>query len=425
MKRGTRAGVEDRWHRPARKGELVPYLADQPGPGAWCTDARHGQTGTLVTTTRHGTGKRWLARWVDHDGQERTKSFDNKAPAEQHIRSIIAALESGAYADPKRSGTAFGTVAEQWIETKTARLKPKTIAGYRSLLDIVILPRWRDAALRDINHAQLQVWITWLSMNPEARSRGSQDDGKGLSAARVIQAHQVVHQILAYAVRAKFLAANPADGIELPRKTNVEKLALTHGQVAQLAAEAAKAALNNEGKAIAALTYLLGYAGLRFGEAAALRVADVDVKAQRIRVSQSRTYVTGIGEVEGPTKTYQARSVPLAPFVMDMLKPLLSRRKGSDYLFTRANGDPINVGWYRVRFDPACAVLNLADVSPHNLRHTAGSLALASGATIATVSKMLGHRNITTTMNVYLHELPDDFDNLTAAMDTAARAAAL
>jgi integrase len=80
--------------------------------------------------------------------------------------------------------------------------------------------------------------------------------------------------------------------------------------------------------------------------------------------------------------------------------------------------------YFRWRFDKACAAADLVDVTPKTLRHTAGSLALAAGATIVTVSKMMGHKNVTTTMNIYAHELPDDSDNLAAAMDTAARTAA-
>jgi hypothetical protein len=56
----------------------VPWPADKPGPGSWCTDLRHGDVGTQVSTLRHGQGK----RWVGTDGQERSKSFERKAQAQ-------------------------------------------------------------------------------------------------------------------------------------------------------------------------------------------------------------------------------------------------------------------------------------------------------------------------------------------------------
>src|ERR1700719_739688 len=63
-----RRGVEDRWHRDPRRGEHVPYPADHPGARSLWLDKRHADPATLVTTARHGHGKRWLARWADHDG---------------------------------------------------------------------------------------------------------------------------------------------------------------------------------------------------------------------------------------------------------------------------------------------------------------------------------------------------------------------
>ncbi|MGC7349604.1 tyrosine-type recombinase/integrase, partial [Mycobacteroides abscessus] len=79
----------------------------------------------------------------------------------------------------------------------------------------------------------------------------------------------------------------------------------------------------------------------------------------------------------------------------------------------------MTLGRFRWRFDQAVAKLGLEGVTPHTLRHTAGSLALSEGASVVTVQKLLGHRNATTTLNVYSHKLPDDFDNLAAAMDAA------
>jgi hypothetical protein len=119
-------------------------------------DPRHGAPATLVTTVQHGKGLRWLARWVDRDGQERSRGFARKADASAHIAGVLTALNTGSYADPKRGTVAFAAIAEPWFDSKS-RLKPKTRAGYRSLLDVVVLPRWGQIPLRDITHADIMV----------------------------------------------------------------------------------------------------------------------------------------------------------------------------------------------------------------------------------------------------------------------------
>jgi integrase len=432
MKRNVRAGVEDRWHREPRQGENVPYPADDSGPGSWCMDGKHGQPATLVTTARHGQGKRWQARWVDDGGNERSRSFDRKADAQRHMTGVTTALATGAYADPQRSAVTFGTVAETWIKGKeAARRAPKTIGGYRSLLETLILPKWEDVPLRDIDHAKIQNWITWLSTSPEARQRGN---GNGLGAARVLQAQQVLHQILAYAIRAKYIATNPADHVVLPSKPQSNGIALTHEQVRMLAQETANAegALRHRSdtapartspQALATMVRLLAYTGLRYGECAALRVGSVDIDKRRIMVASSITYVRGIGRVLGDTKTHQRRSVPLLTTALaDELKQLTAGRDPSEFLFPGPDGESMSNGWFRARFDKAVAKLGLEGVKVHTLRHTAGSLAISESPTATGVllaSKLLGHRNLTTTANTYSHMLDGDFDTLAAAMDRA------
>lgn len=83
--------------------------------------------------------------------------------------------------DPALSGVTFGAIAERWISTKATRA-PKTVAGYRSLLDTLVLPRWRDVPLSAITFDALQAWISGLSANGSTRY-----EGKGLSASRVRQ----------------------------------------------------------------------------------------------------------------------------------------------------------------------------------------------------------------------------------------------
>jgi hypothetical protein len=110
-----------------------------------------------------------MARWVDHAGNERTKAFDRKAEAQNHIGAITTALTTGTYADPKRASVSFGVAAEQWFTVKAQngsalnRLKRKTLVGYRRLIDVVVLPKWRDELRGDF-------W--WHSVEPLPQGRG-------------------------------------------------------------------------------------------------------------------------------------------------------------------------------------------------------------------------------------------------------------
>jgi integrase len=387
----------------------------------WCVDARHGKTpATLVCTARHSQGKRWLARWVDYEGQERSKSFDRRADAQREIDGTTTSLSTGTYADPHRSAVEFRAVAEEWFDSKRGAVEPKTLAGNRSLLDVVVVPRWGDTRLRDMRHPDIQEWVNWLRESPDARNRPARADDdndgpEGLSAARVIHAFQVVDQVLKYAIRSRYIAVNPANGVHLPRKSSRRDKALSHEQIRSLALAAGE---------LSCIIYVLGYGGMRYGELAALRVENVDLKRGRLWVARSITYVGGVGNREGPTKTHQERWVPLPRFVMDMVANVIRGRDRTEFVFPLSSGEAMPLDYFRWRFDKACLAAGLVKVTSKTLRHSAGSLALASGATIVTVSKMMGHRNVTTTMNIYAHELPDDFDNLAAAMDSAARAAA-
>ena len=248
QRRNRRAGVEDRW----TKADGLP-------------------------STRNGIGMRWRARYVDAVGREHNKMFGRKVEAQAWLNQQVSDQVTGTWTDPQLSVITFGVMAERWFKTKATRA-PKTVAGYRSLLDTVILPRWGDVALGDIGFEDMQEWTTSLSVNGSTKR-----PGKGLSASRVIQAHQVVSGVLRYSIKAKHLAVNPAEDIELPGKVEVEQRHLTHDQLHRLSVASGR---------FRTLVLVLGYCGLRFGEASALRIGDVNIEARRIEVKRSVTYVT-------------------------------------------------------------------------------------------------------------------------------------
>jgi integrase len=284
------------------------------------------------------------------------------------------------------------------------------VAGYRSLLDVVVLPRWGDVSLREVTFEDLQEWVAGLSVNGSTRL-----DGKGLSASRVIQAHQVIGAVLKYAVKAKHLPASPADGIELPRKHEVDQRYLTHEQPHRVAVASGR---------LRTLVLVLGYCGLRFGEATALPVGDVNLKTRRIRVRRSVTNVRGKGLVEGATKNHSARTVPVPKFLAPLLATEIGNRADTELVFGSRRGGYLTVGEVRWVFDPAVKAVGIDGLTPHELRHTCASLAIAAGANVKVLQTLLGHKTATLTLDRYGHLFPDDLGKIADAFDEAAKTTA-
>jgi integrase len=386
MRLYRRAGVEDRWTKTVRD--------------------EHGNT-TTVPSAAHGKGKRWRARYVDGRGKEHTKGFDHKTHAQQWLDKQVSDQFTGTWTDPALSAVTFGVIAEKWLRTKAHR-SAKTVAGYRSLLDTIVLPRWRDEPLRDITFEALQVWISGLSTDGSTRYQG-----KGLSASRVRQAHQLVGAVLKFAIKAKHIATNPAEGVELPRLPEGEQRYLTHEQLHRVAVACGQHRT---------FILVLGYRGLRFGEAAALRVADIDIEARRIRVRRSVTYVTGTGLVEGATKNHTSRTVPVPAFVARLLATELEDRDSDALAFEGPRGGFLAIENVRYPFAKAVAAVGAAGVRLHDLRHTCASLAISGGANVKVVQRLLGHKTATLTLDRYGHLFPDDLDAVADAFDSAADA---
>ncbi|WP_083870512.1 tyrosine-type recombinase/integrase [Nocardia aobensis] len=394
VRRNARSGVEDRWYKTVTKVD--------PVTGA--------KTRERVKSQRYGSGKRWRARYVDPNGVERAQSFATKVEAQKYLDGdVTTKVVTGTWVDPDRSGVLFGVVAEKWYATKKFR-KPKTVAGYRSLLDTIVLPRWREVPLRDIEFEDIQEWVVLLS-----QSGGVRFEGRGLSASRVIQSYQVFNQVLKFAIKSKRLATNPAVEVELPSMLSGERRYLTHLEVLQLAMAAGR---------FRPLVFTLAYTGIRFGEATALRTADIDLSDRRIRVSRSATFVRGQGTVETDTKNHTTRVVPVPDILAKEFGNLLEGRESDALVFPSRKGGYLESAEFRWVFDQAIDATGLKGVVPHGLRHTAASLAISAGANIKVVQRMLGHKTAMLTLDLYGHLFPDDLDTVAKGMDAGANAAA-
>ena len=144
----------------------------------------------------------------------------------------------------------------------------------------------------------------------------------------------------------------------------------------------------------------------------ALRARNVDLDRGRVTVVES---VTRVGKelVPGPPKSHAHRSVPLAPFLVDELRPLLEGMGEEDLVFAGADGSFLTSWAFRSKFDTARPFPAL---TPHDLRHTAASLAIQAGANVKAVQRMLGHATATLTLDRYGHLFDDDLDRLADAL---------
>jgi integrase len=125
------------------------------------------------------------------------------------------------------------------------------------------------------------------------------------------------------------------------------------------------------------------------------------------------------------TKTYKSRSVPVPAFLIPSLVDVCRGRGPEDPVFTAPDGGPLRLRNWRARvFDPAFRAAGITCITPHDLQHTAASLASAAGANVKAVQRMLGHASAAMTLDICAGLFPDDLDSVAASLDLVARAAA-
>jgi integrase len=163
----------------------------------------------------------------------------------------------------------------------------------------------------------------------------------------------------------------------------------------------------------------LAYTGCRWGEMAALRVRNVDFLRRRARLVEAVTLVRGV-QSWGTPKGHERREVPLPPFVVDELAAHVAGKQADESLFTATKGGPLRSQVFqRAVLTRAAASIGFDHFHPHELRHTAASLAVSSGADVKVVQQMLGHKSATMTLDLYGHRFEHRLDEVATAMDAA------
>lgn len=237
------------------------------------------------------------------------------------------------------------------------------------------------------------------------------DKGK-LSGKTLHHYHTLISSILSTAVQWQIINSNPCTRVKPPKMERKEALYLDEIQAGQLLN-----ALDKEPILYRALFNTIIYSGMRRGEACGLEWSDVDFENGLIDINKSSLYLPSKGIYEDDTKNTSSRRVIKLPltaiqllkeyktYQTEMRLKIGDRWQGSKKVFTTEDGRPLHPDTASGWFAKFTARHNLPHITVHSLRHTNATLMIANGTDIKTVSKRLGHADISTTGNIYTHAI--------------------
>lgn len=340
------------------------------------------------------TDGRWRARYRDEAGREHARHFTRQVDAKRWLDEVTAAMVTGQYVDP---GAGRATFADYYAEWSTRQV---WVAGtHRAMAQAASSVEFAAVPLRTIRRSHVETWVKGMA-------------GRGLAPTTIATRFNNVHAVFRAAVRDRLIAADPADGVVLPRRRRADA-ALTLPTVEQIGA-----LLDAAGEPFRPMLALAAFAGLRLGELCGLQLGDVEFLARTVQVRRQvqRERASGL-EVRAP-KYGSERPIALADGLVEILSVHVARRGLTEpraWLFEGDDDGPLHgssVGrsWQRTRRSAGVTGVKL-----HDLRHFYASGLIAAGCDVVTVQRALGHAKATTTLNTYAHLWPSAEDRTRAA----------
>lgn len=359
----------------------------------WIDDRWHRKDGSRAA--EYGVQLRWRVRWRISRSRMRSKCFERKGDAERLRLDLQVRQRQGDSMDPRAGEIRFEDLAARWL---AGIRPPMTTVGtwtrYDTSLRCQVFPRFGNVPISRIAHSDVKDWVADLASS-------------GLSRSTILKAYLNLNQILDLAVADGLIPRNRARKVKMPAESpKPRKHYLTDDELISLAyASTAPEHI-----------LLLGYCGLRFGESIGLDIRDLDFDRLRIEVRRSWSEVGG-HLVPGSTKTHRRRSVPMPATLAGMLDSFTHGRAG--LVFPDSTGNVIRPRNWRIRvLDKAVAATGLGPFTPHDLRHTAVSIAVSAGANIRVIAEMVGHKDPSVTLNEYAELFSNDLDALSSTLDS-------
>lgn len=320
---------------------------------------------------------------------------------EQKLREILSQYES----NPQilNSKVLFSDYVKVWLKEAKIKVDKVTYQHYENDAKNHIIPYFDNIGIKlaDVDRQVLQNYFI-------KKYENGRKDGKGGLSPKTLKHHKnIIYQTLELALLNGMITSNPCNAITLP-KIEKNTYQFYNADEARLFLDTVK---NEE---LYPLYLVTLYFGLRRSEVLGLKWDSIDFEAKRLTIKHTRTGCNEIIEKDKTKTKSSLRSFPLCDDMINLFVRLKNAERANqklfgkdyiknDYIFKWQNGSPYDPDYITHKFKKTLKKYGLKQITFHGLRHTCGSLLNEQGHTLKDAQEWLGHADIQTTANIYLH----------------------
>ena len=290
----------------------------------------------------------------------------------------------------QKNRTLFAAWALEWLETyKKGKVKDQTYYfTYQINVEKYLIPFFGKMRLQSIHQIDVQRYFNTVR-NAETGAR--------LSASMLDKHKMILNSLFNAAIDNDLCFKNPVKNLKIEAKQKQER----HVYTAEQAKAAEQYAMQHERYDIV----LLMHTGLRRSELLGLQWEDLDFEKKLIHVQRAVTQTKGGILIDKPKTATSVRYIPISDFLVSMLEKM--NHSGLYIISGKSPNEPMKPHTYADRFSDFMKRMQketgLPILTPHELRHTFGTLLRENDVDIYTIQKVLGHSDITVTSSIYVH----------------------
>lgn len=349
---------------------------------------------------------------------KKTKTIHGtKKDAEIELAKFVADVQNGIYVEGK--SLKFSEFVEIWKrDYGSKKLAPSTYKRYLGMLQSRILPYFGHLYINKIKPTDIMQFYDLLDKETQIvrkKNNNGQKTLNPLSSKTILEHHRLLHAMLKKAVYWQMIVSNPAERVEPPKSRKPKRKYYDDEQTKFLISNLTELGVEQIKYKVAIILTI--FTGVRLGELMGLEWQDIDFKTGIISINRSSQYLGDKGVFTKSPKTENSiRDVAVPDFVVSLLEEYNSWYEeqkllcgelwtNSDRLFVQSDGKPMHPSTISKWFVRYVDKIGLPVINFHGLRHTNATLLIAQNIDVAVVAARLGHAQITTTYNFYVHPI--------------------